>query len=233
MNTSRRQWKASETRALLYLWRLAAAHGGYPLRGVRGWAHFENVQEGAGLRLSEVLPLLHKLGVVDRVDVRTPGRARPVWLYRANDAGARIASELAGTPFHRLDQPGPPECNGPVYLPDRQRGALLLLRQAHDEQAAPVRFGARGWVTGRELGRRKETWNEERGGPPFLAVDTTDLRWLAGWGLIERRDEPAPAGRQLAVVYWRVTELRRGIKLLHGREPTTNAAMLLRDLQRG
>jgi hypothetical protein len=84
-------------------------------------------------------------------------------------------------------------------------------------------------VTGRELGARKDAWNDEYGGPPFMAVDTTDLRWLAGWGLIERRDQPAQMGRKLHVVYWRVMRLGRCLKLLDWREPQSEVAAKIQN----
>jgi hypothetical protein len=95
----------------------------------------------------------------------------------------------------------------------RQRGALLLLRAAFEDSSTPVRFGESGWLTGRELSARVEAYNRGRRSPPFLAVDATDLRWLLGKRLVERRDEPLP-GRRAAVVYWRTTESGRLVGLL-------------------
>jgi predicted transcriptional regulator len=63
------------------------------------------------------------------------------------------------------------------------------------------------------LGERVHAHNTARRMEPFIAVDATDLRWLLSKGLIERRDEPAPAGRR-AVIYWRATELGRSVRLL-------------------
>jgi hypothetical protein len=193
---------------------LAVECAGYKARGVRGWAHLENVEVGTRSKLAEVLPLLHGRGMLDRVDVRVSGRLRPVWIYRVNASAERLIAETTGMPYQEIDPPKRLDANRPIYVPDRQRGALLLLRQAHDDPGTPVRFGARGWVTGRELGARKEAWNEKLGGPPFVAVDTTDLRWLALWRLIERHDAPPTPGRQTEVVYWRATEFGRSAKLL-------------------
>ena len=72
-------------------------------------------------------------------------------------------------------------------------------------------------MTGRELGTRVEAQNKAQRCYPFLAVDGTDLRWLLGNGLIERRDEPAAAGRQVGRVYWRATELGSRVMLLDWR----------------
>lgn len=210
------KWNPREVRALLFLWRVAEARGGYALRGVRGWAHLDDVKMAAGSGLFEVLPLLHRRGLLDREDARPPGRARPAWVYRVSDAGARVASRFAGTehrPLPKVRAPGA----AAVYAPERQRGALLLLRAARDDPAAPLRFGGRGWLTGRELGARVEGVNRERRSGRFLAVDATDLRWLLRNGMIERRAGAPRPGREREVVYWRATDAGRSVALLEWR----------------
>lgn len=208
--------KPSQFRALLYLWRLAIHHAGYKVGGVRGWAHLQDVERGTKQALWDELPPLYRRGLLDRADVRAPGRVRPEWVYRISERGVGVVHDLAETTCQpvaalraSLENPG-------VYAPHRQRGGLLLLRAAHDDLVAPLRFGERGWVTGRELGARVEAHNIQARsqGLPMLAVDATDLRWLSEKGLIERRAEPAPARRQAQIIYWRVTELGRSVLLL-------------------
>ncbi|HEX8432737.1 MAG TPA: hypothetical protein VF625_15740 [Longimicrobium sp.] len=210
------KWDPREVRALLFLSRVADARGGYTLRGVRGWAHLDDVKMATGGGLFEVLPLLHQRGLLDREDARPPGRALPAWVYRVSDAGVRAAHRLAGTEYQPL-----PRLRGgltpAVYMPERQRGALLLLRAARDDSAIPLRFGERGWLTGRELGARVDAQNRERRSPRFLAVDATDLRWLLRYGLIERRAEAPRPGREREIVHWRATEMGRAIALLEWR----------------
>ena len=206
--------KPSQMWALLYLWRLAVHEGGYKLCGVRGWAHLEDVEEATRQALWDQLPPLHRRGLLDHMDARAPGRSRPVWVYRISDRGVRAVHDFASTVHGPIPTLNPAGSEAPVWAPQRQRGALQLLRAAYDDPATPIRFGERGWLTGRELGERVHERNRARGRAPFLAVDATDLRWLLGKRLIERRDEPPPPGRQAAVIFWRVTELGRYVPLL-------------------
>jgi hypothetical protein len=206
--------KPSQMWALLYLWRLAIYQGGYKLCGVRGWAHLDDIEQGTRQALWDQLPPMHRRGLLDHADARAPGRARPVWVYRISDRGVRVVHEFASTAYGPISALRPAGSEAPVWAPQRQRGALQLLRAAYNDAATPVRFGELGWLTGRELGERVHEHNRARGRAPFLAVDTTDLRWLHGKRLIERRDEPAPPGRQTGVIFWRATELGRSVPLL-------------------
>jgi hypothetical protein len=205
--------KPSQIWALLYLWRLAVHNGGYKLFGVRGWAHLEDVEEATRQSLWDQLPPLYRRGLLEHADARAPGRVRPVWLYRISGKGVRTVHEFASTIYALLPELSASDAEPGVWAPQRQRSALQLLRTAYDDAATPARFGERGWLTGRELGERVHEHNRARGHPPFLAVDATDLRWLHGKLLIERRDEPPPPGRR-AVIYWRATELGRSVPLL-------------------
>lgn len=210
----KRELKPSQFWALLYLWRLAVHHGGYKLSGVRGWAHLQDVEEATREALWDQLPPMYKRGLLDHADVRAPGGLRPVWVYRISERGVRAVHEFATTAYQPAPTLSTPEEEAVMWAPSRQRGALLLLRAAYHHSATPLRFGECGWLSGRELGACVESYNRARGRPPFFAVDATDLRWLLGKRLIERRDEPAPPGRRTAVVYWRATELGRSVLLL-------------------
>lgn len=209
--------KPSQVWALLYLWRLAVYRGGYELCGVRGWAHLEDIEEATRQALWDQLPPLHRRGLLDHADARAPGRARPVWVYRISDKGVRAVHDFASTVYGPIPSLNPADAEAAVWVPPRQRGALQLLREAHNDAATPARFGERGWLTGRELGERVQRYNRVSGCPPYLAVDGTDLRWLLGKRLIERKDEPPPPGRQAGLIFWRVTELGQSIPLLEWR----------------
>jgi hypothetical protein len=166
---------------------------------------------GAGL--FEVLPRLHARGLLDRADVRAPGRVRPEWVYRITRRGEQIAEAQGRKPHRPIPDPRVPEAEPAVYAPTRQRGALELLRAAYDDPSVPVQFGGRGWVTGRDLGARVEAANRQlrrRRGSLFYAVDGTDLRWLVAKGLVERREDPT----RPRIVWWRVTEVGQSVPLL-------------------
>jgi hypothetical protein len=209
MAESRWRWNSWEWEALLYFRLVAADGAGYELRGVRGWAHFSDVQEVVRGGLFEVLPLLYARGLLDHADVRAPSRTRPEWVYRIAERGVRVADARDPTPHAPIRPPPRAEAEPAVYAPSRQRGALQLLRAAYEDPAVPVRFGGRGWITGRELGARAEAANRARGGPPFFAVDATDLRWLVDKGLCERRNDP-----DRPIVWRRATALGRSVYLL-------------------
>lgn len=202
----------TEWDALLYFRRVAVDHAGYQLRGVRGWAHINDLQDVvSGSHFSEVLPRLHARGLLDRADVRAPGMVRPTWVYRITARGVQVADAHAPVPHPPIPVPRQPPAEPALYAPPRQRGGLLLLRAAYEDPTVPIRFDEHGWLSGRELGKRVHAWNYKRErGTPMLGVDSTDLRWLLKWGFAERRDDP----ERVRVVYWRVTELGRTALLL-------------------
>lgn len=211
MTETRWRWNRRDWEALLFFRHVAIGRAGYQLRGVRGWAHIKDTGDEVRAQLPEVLPRLHTRGLLDREDVRAPGMVRPVWVYRLNKRGGQVVDAHDPKPHRPIPAPRKPDAEPSIYVPNRQRGVLLTLRAAHDDPAVPIRFGGRGWVSGRELGERVHASNYHRPrGTPMLAVDGTDLRWLVQWRLTERRDDPDRA----RVVYWRVTELGRAVKLL-------------------
>jgi hypothetical protein len=188
MAESRWRWTREEWSALLFLGQLAADRAGYQLGGVRGWAHLNDVTAAIVGGLFEVLPRLHARGLLERADVRAPGRIRPEWVYRITPRGVQVAEAQGRKPHRAIAVPRREKAERGVYAPTRQRGALELLRTVHDDPAVPVRFGGRGWLTGRGLGARVEAANRRRRRcSPLYAVDGTDLRWLVDKGLVERR----------------------------------------------
>lgn len=211
MAESRWRWNDREWAALLFFRHLAVDRAGYQLRGVRGWAHLNDAQGEVRAHLYEVLTRLHARGLLDREDVRAPGMVRPVWVYRVNAHGVEVADAHDPKPHRPIPPLRKPDADPGIYLPYRQRGVLPVLRAAYEDPSVPVRFDECGWLSGRELGERVHTANDHRPrGTPMFDVDGTDMRGLIKWGLAERRNDPDRAG----VVYWRVTELGRAVKLL-------------------
>jgi hypothetical protein len=212
MSESRWRWTRNEWVALRYLRLLASHNAGYQLRGVRGWAHLNDLEDDPGGRFFEVLPRLHARGLLDRADVRAPGQVRPVWVYRISQRGVSVVDEAAPKAHKPIPPPRTADTSGAAYAPSRQRGALLLLREAHDDPTMEEQFGGRGWISGRELGARVDVHNfkQRRRRQPMLAVDGTDLRWLVQWGLAERRNDPERAGS----VYWRATAVGMAVRLV-------------------
>jgi hypothetical protein len=201
---------------LRYLVELAAGGGGYELRGVTGWAHYEDVAHGTGMRMSGELPRLFAARLAERVSVGLPG-AKETWVYRVNDAGARAHADLSGEACERIRAPGKLEENHPVYIAPGPLNALEVLRHAH--QGGPERFGGRGWRTGRELTLLADELNGWNDAGHYTRIDSMELRWLAGVGLAEKREEKLAWGREQPVVYWRVAAAGRSVRVLEWRDP--------------
>jgi hypothetical protein len=212
MTGRRWRWAREERDALRFLRLLAIRRAGYELGGVRGWAHINDLRDELAGYFPEVLPRLYKRGLVTHADVRAPGQKRPLWVYRISERGLAVMNEAEPNEHKPIPRPRTDDTGGAVYAPGRQRGALRLLREAYDDPAVPERFGGRGWVSGRELGARVDQHNftQRHERQPHIAIDGTDLHWLIRWGFAERRNDPDRVG----VVYWRVTEAGRAVRLL-------------------
>lgn len=205
--------------ALRYLARLAAREGGYTLRGVSGWAHLRDVERGTRMGLDERLPRLHAMRLVHRVNVGPGGLEKAIWVYRINDAGARASAETWGDAYERVRAPGTAEKAGPVYLAPGPRNALVVLRLAYESEGRK-RFGEWGWRTGRELTLLVDELNARSSGARHLSrLDSMELKWLASVGLAEKRAEKLAWGRDRPVVYWRVSEAGRAVRLLSWSAP--------------
>jgi hypothetical protein len=218
MAESRWRWTREDRDALRFFRLLALHRAGYALGGVRGWAHINDLRDDLAGYFPEVLPRLHKRGLLTHADVRAPGQKRPVWVYRISEPGLAVTDEAAPKEHKRVPRARTDDTGGAVYAPRRQRGALRMLRDAYADPSVPERFGGRGWVSGRELGARVDLHNRQQRGRhgrhPYFAVDGTDLHWLVLWGFAERRNDPDRAG----VVYWRATEAGRAVRLLDWKE---------------
>ena len=186
-------------------------HGaGYEIRGARGWAHLRDIEAGTERALPDQLPPMNQRGYVERVDVRDPSRAGPVWVYRITPSGVRAIQELYGT-THRELPPLPRAHSKPgVYLPAPHRAALLVLRASYDHPATLVRFGERGWLTARELGDQKAG---PAGAPAGLSRHSS-LSFLHRKGFADRRIEPGRPAQQAVRTFWRATELGCRMPLL-------------------
>lgn len=205
--------------ALRYLARLAATGGGYELRGVAGWAHLRDVELNTRSRLDGDLPRLHSMGLLDRVAVGLGQFRRATWVYRITEAGARASANTWGDPFERVPAPGALEKDHPVYIAPGPLNALEVLRLAYEAEG-PERFGQRGWMTGRELSAFIDQLNcNRRVADHFARIDTMELKWLASVGFAERRDEKLAEGREKPVIYWRISEAGRVVRLLEWRKP--------------
>lgn len=204
------------TAVLRYLVELAAGGGGYELRGVTGWAHYEDVAHGTRMRMSGELPRLFAARLAERVSVGLPG-AKETWVYRVNDAGARAHADISGEAYERIRAPGELEEYRRVYVAPGPLNALEVLRRAHEE--GPERFGGRGWRTGRELTLLTDELNRRNGTGHYARIDSMELKWLAGVGLAERREEKLAWGRDQPVVYWRISDAGRSVRVLEWRDP--------------
>lgn len=213
----RRELQPDLWAALDWLRKLEAGGGGYRRRGVRGWARREEAEAGAGVFLWERLPKLHRAGLVDRDDVRSPGRTRPLWLYRVTEAGVRVLAR--GQPYRPVAPPGPPDPDdGAVYLPDGARGALEALRLALMDPAPGMALPhERGWRTGSEL---TALLAAQPGGVGSRGFYSESLSWLVRAGLAERRTVTV-AWRGQPVVVWRATPAGGVLQLIEWREPGT------------
>lgn len=195
---------------LLFLWTIAVHGAGYEVRGVRGWAHLRDIEEGTRRKLPDQLPPLYQRGYLHREDVRDPSRAEPVWVYRITPSGA-LAVEQA----HRVTHAEIPTLRAlssapAVFLPARHRTALLILRAAHDDPATRAPSGEHGWLSAREMAARME----ERPSAACVASQYSAAAFLHRKGLAERWIEPAPPGHQAARTFWRATERGRCLPLV-------------------
>jgi hypothetical protein len=195
---------------LLFLWEIAVHGAGYEVKGVRGWAHLRDIEEGTRRKLPDQLPPLYQRGYLHREDVRDPSRAEPVWVYRIAPSGARAVEQAHGVtraeiPTLRASSPTPA-----VYLPARHRSALLILRAAHDDPATRALSGEYGWLSAREMAARVE----EPPSTACVAAQYFAAAFLHRKAFAERWIEPAPPGPQEARTLWRASRRGRCLPLL-------------------
>lgn len=179
---------------LVYLWDEATLGCGWLRRGVRGWRMYAEIRAATGEYLMETLPYLAKRGLLDRVDVREPGRERAAQLYRISAEGARVVRALEIGRSRRLPRPAPEDENeGTFYVPGSAWSALRTPRMYAAERAGPVRLGEPGWMTQAEV---RGTDRRVRG---------DDFKWLVVRDLVERREVPDPDRPERRLVLYRAT----------------------------
>jgi hypothetical protein len=183
---------------------------GYELLGRRGWALPDDVADALGNSAKELLVQLAGRKALDRIDISTPGTAKPTWIYRIN---ARGAAEV-GLPAPA--ELGPPSDPPPLQtvLSDAQWMALQVLRDAKRE-ASPTRFlpPEIGWRTAAEVTRN----------PRVRAADiwiySDDYGRLIRLGLVELR-RPEGLDRARTHVFYRATDTGDRVERLEKREPS-------------
>ena len=208
--------------AARYMVRLAVGEGGYSLRGVRGWAHTQDIGRALKNLAEGPLPRLYQMKLLERVNVDPRGRPGGSWVYRITDAGVRASAATWGDAYEPVTAPGEMECPKPVYVAAGALNALLVLRAAYEAEEGPARFGERGWRTGRELIQVVESLNrkqERTGGRRHSRIDPMELQQLARAGLAERREQQVVWGREQPNVFWRVSEAGRTAVPLSWRAP--------------
>ncbi len=152
---------------------------GWRRRGTRGWRLLEEVEAALGVPVPEMLPALHRAGLVDRTRVEDPGRLSPLYLYRISLGGMRRlhqeeADEQPPELMEPLPEPQDPEA-GTLFIPRIEWGVLTTLRHYALERIGPKRWGEHGWLTALELARVENR-----------AIGEI-LSWLRVRDLVERR----------------------------------------------
>lgn len=170
---SARAWAVLEV-----LGRCAEAGAGWRWGGVEGWMLFDEVDAAVAEQVPEILPYLVQLDLAARVDVRPPGRSRPVWLYRVTAAGLGLLARREGRALPALADAGEdPADTGAFFLLRRIWPAFAVLQ-------VRSRAGERsGWMTLRQLAEVR------------ARLDSEDAAWLVRTGLAERSRLTHAAGR--------------------------------------
>lgn len=188
--------------ALAFLRDLEEGLGGYLRRGARGWAHPRDVSLGTGFPVAEVLPLLHRCGLVDRDDARPPALRRPVWIYRIHDQGKCWIDAHQGYVNGRSVRELNADADASIWLAPRAQRALAELRgAAQDSRPSKLLAGEHGWRTSCQL---EASARDHAEGPSPTVFDTTILETLIHAGLAERRRVTVP-WRSRPIVLYRAT----------------------------
>lgn len=222
MDTRPHNQEARHACALRFHAELAARGAGYELRGVRGWAHADDVQRRHhGYRWADVLATLAASGQLDRELASPPQAKSPSYVYRITESGLCEASALLATPLPPIPAPGPPDAALRVYVRPGGRWALEALREAYRRGPKPHRMkGEPGWLTPMELREPVAAWNRLHGEVcAYRVIQDTDTVALIAAGLIEKTHVTLAWGRDKPVVMYRATEAGRTAELLEWYEP--------------
>lgn len=213
--------------ALRYFAMLAARGAGYELRGVRGWAHADDVRRvHRGYRWGELLGTMAGAGHLDREPVGPPAARSPSYVYRISATGIREAGELLSTPLPPIAPPGLPVGGLRIHARPGERWALEALREAHRRGPKAHRMNSEpGWLTSAEMRAPAEAWNRLHGYVGgYRVIDDTDLLALVQDGLVEKAYVPLAWGRSTPVVMYRATEAGRTAELLEWLEAPAHPA---------
>lgn len=205
-----------------YFAELAARRAGYELRGVRGWAHPDDMQrEQGGYRRSELLGIMAASGQLDRERAGPPQAKSPSYVYRIAERGLQEARALLASSLPPIPAPGPPERTMRIYVRPGGRWALDALREAYRRGPRRHRMnGEPGWLTPAELREPVAAWNRLHGEVcAYRVIHDTDTVALIAAGLIEKAHVTLAWGRDKPVVMYRATESGRTAELLEWHEP--------------
>lgn len=221
-----------KTLAVLGLMRdLAERAHGYVALAVGGWARVEDVNDLLDVFYlgrpyvgvaGEELRKGFQRGHYDRIDVRVEGAARPVYMYRVTDEGARTLNRRENRRHVRIVPPAEGPEKG-VWMPSTAPTALKELILAADNPGAPEYVpGEPEWRPSIDLTSalssrvhaalkaREEASEPEVLGDRDPSFTPDDLRWHAAAGFAEERREGkkvlfrvTPAGRNARALEWR------------------------------
>jgi DNA-binding PadR family transcriptional regulator len=196
--------RPAEKGVLLELFRVAQARDGWKRRQVSGWLFIHELVEPGTEYVGPTLADLYRWGLVEKVDVREQGTARPVNLYRITARGLAAL----GIPREELDLPLPahePHEERTLYVPRAAWGALEALRRQLERGLGCERFGEEGWMNAGEIHAAGQT------------VLSDDLAWLARRELVERRPVPDPRRPRSPMIVYRATARGRAAEKLQAR----------------
>lgn len=208
--------------ALRYFAQLAARGAGYELRGVRGWAHADDVQRRhRGYRWGETLGIMAAAGQLDRELASPPEAKSASYVYRISEKGLRDARAVLSEPPPLIPAPGPPESALRIYVRPGGLLALEALREAYRRGPKPHRMnGEPGWLTPSELRQPADEWNRLHGSVcNYRVIQDTDIVALIQAGLMEKTHVTLAWGRDKPVVLYRATVAGRTAELLEWYEP--------------
>jgi len=204
--------------AVRFFIRLAVRDGGYLLRGVRGWAHPDDVrQTNRGVVWDPCCAQAAEAGMLERELASAPAATSPEYVYRVTEAGFRSYSTL---PLDRFTPAGPPDGIRRLYAPQGGICVIRVLRDAFAAAMHPRRMnGQPGWLTAVEINKPLREWNEQYGSPHrYRCYTSTDMLHLLALGLVEKAHVKLD-GRQTPAVVYRITPTGRDGELLEWKDP--------------
>jgi hypothetical protein len=197
---------------------LAVRDGGYLLRGVRGWAHPDDVrQTNRGVVWDPCCAQAAEAGMLMRELASAPGATSPEYVYRVTEKGFRSYSTL---PPDGISPAGPPDGIWRLYAPQGGICVIQVLRDALAAAMHPRRMnGQPGWLTAVEINQPLREWNDRYGSPrTYRSYTSTDMLHLLALGLVEKSHVKLD-GRQTPAVVYRITAAGRDGEVLEWKAP--------------